>query len=293
MQFSTFVISALSVGSVLAASSSSASKDATSMSSAAKADMTASSKDAMTVTSSAKSAATGTGSGAITVHVVKVGSANGTLAYFPNNVVAAKGDMVQFQFQAGNHTVTQSTFDNPCEPISMFTHMNGIYSGFTPVAATSTVTPTYTIMINSTTPIWLYCSQGKHCQSGMTMVINEDIATNATQSLANYQAQAKLATVNLPGDAISGGSGGVASNSTGTSGSSMTASMAGSKTSSTAGTATGKATGASGMMTSMASGTSTSAGTAKVTGMSAASGLSVGRSLVLGGLVAAVFALLL
>jgi plastocyanin len=107
------------------------------------------------------------------VHVVKVGNANGTLAYSPNSVVAAVGDMVQFQFAPANHTVTQSTFDQPCQPISMNSPGTaGLYSGFMPVTATSETTPTYTIMINNTTPIWLYCSQGKHCQSGMTMVIN-------------------------------------------------------------------------------------------------------------------------
>ncbi|TVY55404.1 putative GPI-anchored cupredoxin [Lachnellula suecica] len=108
-----------------------------------------------------------------TVHVVKVGSANGSLIFAPNDVKAAVGDMVQFQFAPNNHTVTQSTFDNPCTPISEIQkNVTGIYSGFMPVKATDTTTPTYTIMVNNTTPMWLYCSQGKHCQSGMVMVIN-------------------------------------------------------------------------------------------------------------------------
>jgi plastocyanin len=109
-----------------------------------------------------------------TVHVVRVASANNSLLYFPNNIKAEVGDMVQFQFAAGNHTVTQSTFDNPCEPIVMNSaNTTGIYSGFMPVAAGATTSPVYTIMINNTTPIWLYCSQASHCQKGMTMVINE------------------------------------------------------------------------------------------------------------------------
>lgn len=111
---------------------------------------------------------------AITVHVVRVGSSNGTLAYFPNNLKAAVGDMIQFQFAPANHTVTQSTFDQPCAPINMFNkNVTGFYSGFMPVSASSTTTPTYTIMVQNTTPMWIYCSQGKHCQNGMTMVVNE------------------------------------------------------------------------------------------------------------------------
>jgi len=84
--------------------------------------------------------------------------------------------MVQFQFRGGNHTVTQSNFDNPCLPISAVNQsILGIYSGYQPVAASQAMgqIPVFTVMINSTNPIWLYCSQGKHCQNGMSMVINE------------------------------------------------------------------------------------------------------------------------
>jgi plastocyanin len=109
-----------------------------------------------------------------TVHVVRVSSSNNTLQYFPNTVTAAVGDMVQFQFAAGNHTVTQSTFAQPCQPIALNSNVTGFFSGFMPVASGGgTSTPTYTIVVNNTTPIWVYCSQAMHCQKGMTMVINE------------------------------------------------------------------------------------------------------------------------
>ena len=127
---------------------------------------------ATTTTSSASSV--GTSTGQIVVHAVKVGNANGTLAYSPNNIKANVGDMVQFQFAPNNHTVTQSTFAQPCQPIALNSPGTvGFYSGFMPVLATATTTPTYTIMINTTAAIWLYCSQGSHCQKGMVMVINE------------------------------------------------------------------------------------------------------------------------
>jgi len=158
----------------------------------------------------------------VTVHVVKVGNANGTLAYAPNNLVAAVGDMVQFQFAPANHTVTQSTFDAPCQPIAMHSNVTGIFSGFMPVKATDTDTPTYTIMINSTTPMWLYCSQGKHCQNGMVMVINENTAANSTRSLTMFKQLASQATVNLPGNAVSNGTSGSTSSSGSSSGSSTT-----------------------------------------------------------------------
>jgi len=152
---------------------------------------------------------------AVTVHVVRVGSSNGTLAYFPNNLKAAVGDMIQFQFAPANHTVTQSTFDQPCAPINMFNkNVTGFYSGFMPVSASSTTTPTYTIMVQNTTPMWIYCSQGKHCQNGMTMVVNENPTANATRTLANFQAIAAKASVNLPGSVIEGGVAGTNGTST-------------------------------------------------------------------------------
>ena len=109
----------------------------------------------------------------VKVHVVKVSGTTNTLAFSPSKLTAAVGEMVQFQFGVGNHTVTQSTFDAPCVPISSKTGVTGIHSGFMPVAANADRVPTYTVPINSTTPMWLYCAQGKHCQNGMVMVINE------------------------------------------------------------------------------------------------------------------------
>lgn len=170
----------------------------------------------------------------VMVHVVKVGNANGTLAYSPNEVTAAVGDMVQFQFAPANHTVTQSTFDQPCQPISLNSNTTGIFSGFMPVSASATTTPTYTILVNSTTPMWLYCSQGKHCQSGMTMVINVNPTANSTRTLANFQALAAKATANLaPGSAATNGTSSTASTSSTNTSSSSSSSTSSSTTAST------------------------------------------------------------
>lgn len=111
-----------------------------------------------------------------TVHVVEVSDAAGKKIYSPDSLTANMGDMVQFQFLSGNHTVTQADFDNPCQPIGLHeAGVMGFNSGFMPVAAgmSSGMIPTYTVAINSTKPIWAYCAQMGHCQAGMVMVINE------------------------------------------------------------------------------------------------------------------------
>lgn len=117
---------------------------------------------------------------AVNVHVVNVGwnpvnNATG-LKFWPEKVDAATGDMVQFQFWVGNHTITQSNFDNACVPINeVNSSIPGIDSDYQPAAASAAKKeiPVYSIMINNTNPLWFYCKQGPHCVEGMAMVINE------------------------------------------------------------------------------------------------------------------------
>ncbi|EDN05595.1 putative extracellular serine-rich protein [Histoplasma capsulatum] len=107
--------------------------------------------------------------GMVTVHAVQVGNAEGSKRFYPDSLKAEPGSMVQFQFHPANHSVAQSTFDNPCSPIGGGT---GIRSGFLPVSADATEMPVFTIMINDNSPVWLFCGQKNHCQNGMVMVIN-------------------------------------------------------------------------------------------------------------------------
>jgi plastocyanin len=109
----------------------------------------------------------------VAVHVVTVGSMAGAKTFSPNNIKVAVGEMVQFQFAPKNHSVVQSTFDQPCQPVNQNSNVTGIFSGYMPVAANATSIPTFTILVNDTKPMWLYCSQATHCEDGMVMVINE------------------------------------------------------------------------------------------------------------------------
>jgi plastocyanin len=62
--------------------------------------------------------------GAVMTHTVIVGGAAGLL-YTPDVVYAAVGDVVEFQFMQQNHTVTQSSFAEPCKALA-----GGADSGF-------------------------------------------------------------------------------------------------------------------------------------------------------------------
>jgi plastocyanin len=94
---------------------------------------------------------------AMTIDVTVGGSAG--LVFTPNQVTASVGDVINFDIYA-NHSVAQSSFANPCNPIND----KAIFSGFG--------VKNFLVTVNDTTPIWIYCSQASHCAQGMVFAIN-------------------------------------------------------------------------------------------------------------------------
>ncbi|KAL8668931.1 MAG: hypothetical protein Q9168_006457 [Polycauliona sp. 1 TL-2023] len=93
------------------------------------------------------------------------------LVFSPNTLSAMPGDMVEFTFMSMNHTLTQSTFPEPCKKMK-----DGADSGFLPNPNnTISPPPTYMFQVMDTKPVWFYCKQKKptsHCGKGMTFSIN-------------------------------------------------------------------------------------------------------------------------
>ncbi|KAJ3573204.1 hypothetical protein NP233_g2586 [Leucocoprinus birnbaumii] len=110
---------------------------------------------------------------------------NGTYVFHPANITANVGDLVTFYFPnsgAISHSVTQSSFANPCTHLAA----NGSDpAGFDSSLLTST---TFTLNITSTNPIWFHCKQVLHCGMGMVGSINAPLTGNNTH--ANYVANA-------------------------------------------------------------------------------------------------------
>lgn len=117
----------------------------------------------------------------------------------PNSVVAAVGDIVQFQFSNGNHTVTQSTADAACRPMD-----GGIHSGHIPFQDGQTDVGTFNMPVTSTEPMFLYCATGPHCQLGQVMVVN---AANAKQ-VADYAKLSQESAESVDGTDVVGGTAG-------------------------------------------------------------------------------------
>jgi len=104
------------------------------------------------------------------------------LKFDPQQIVAAKGDIVSFEFRNGNHTVTQSSFANPCAwQFNTATNKNGFNSGFIPFNATSAQVGVYSLQVSDpNTPIWFFCGRPPHCKSGMYGAINPPTTGNKT-----------------------------------------------------------------------------------------------------------------
>ncbi|KAJ4390286.1 hypothetical protein N0V85_007373 [Neurospora sp. IMI 360204] len=142
---------------------------------------------------------------------VKVGESG--LTFSPENIKADVGDVLEFWFYAHNHSVVTSTAAKPCDPKTE----NGFFSGFFPVAQTGVASDNvFRVTVNSTTPLWFYCSQGKHCQAGMVGAVN----AKTTDDFDKFKTAAKAATSNVtPAGGVFGGSVAKASSSSGSSGS--------------------------------------------------------------------------
>ncbi|KAH7419610.1 Cupredoxin [Cadophora sp. MPI-SDFR-AT-0126] len=128
---------------------------------------------------------------------IQVTVGKGGLVYSPNNIRAEVGTNIEFSFFPKNHTVTQSSFKDPCHPLE-----NGFFSSFVPTA-NSPSGSTFTITVKDTKPIWLYCGQGNHCQTGMVAAINAPQTGNTFEAFA-LLAKNATASTSPPGGAVGG-----------------------------------------------------------------------------------------
>ncbi|ESK88039.1 hypothetical protein Moror_10780 [Moniliophthora roreri MCA 2997] len=114
----------------------------------------------------------------ITVEVGKDG-----LAFTPSNITASQGDNIIFSFVNKNHTVTQSTFADPCTKKE-----DAVDSGY---QAVSDSPINWTLPINGSDPLWFYCAQKQpadHCKAGMVFAVNAPSEGNTFDA---FQAKAK------------------------------------------------------------------------------------------------------
>lgn len=102
------------------------------------------------------------------VHHIIVGGVE-TLMFTPDRLNANIGDRILFDFRSVNHTLTQSSLENPCSPIHQFDTGLGQFNpgGRNDLSVILTV--------NTPSPRWYFCQQSSpssHCHAGMIFAIN-------------------------------------------------------------------------------------------------------------------------
>jgi len=128
--------------------------------------------------------------------IVQVGSTanadGGIFQFIPPSFNATNGTTITFKFTGapGNHSITQSTFTDPCNPMP-----GGFDSGWVLIPESNvTQTPEWNLTItNSSKPIWFFCKQllpGPHCAAGMVGAINAPSTGNFTFAAYKSNAQA-------------------------------------------------------------------------------------------------------
>jgi len=103
-----------------------------------------------------------------------------SLKFNPDSVTAAVGDVLEFHFYPGSgaHSVVSGPFATPCQPAN-----DSFFSDYINVPRTDeSGDMVFSTTVNSTGPIWFYCSLGSHCQEGMVGVVNPP----ADQSITDY-----------------------------------------------------------------------------------------------------------
>jgi len=151
-----------------------------------------------TSSSSVGAAAASTSSSSAAATATMVAGLNGDtdLSFSPNSVTAAPGTFVEIQFMPVNHSVAQSSFENPCNPLNS----SAFFAGFVFDTSSGPASNVFTLQVSGTDPIWFYCPQTTdgihHCAKGMVGVINPPSGQTPADFVAN--AMATNVTVSVP-----------------------------------------------------------------------------------------------
>lgn len=137
---------------------------------------------------------------ASTTYQVEVG-ANGQDIFEPNNVNAPVGSVISFTFRGLNHTLTESSLEQPCLSAQQFD------SGFTMYNAANTEDMKLSFTVNSPGPRWFFCAQTddvNHCHEGMVFAINPGLDLDTFIANAVGGATTTPSAVSSPTSTISG-----------------------------------------------------------------------------------------
>lgn len=128
------------------------------------------------------------------IHTVEVGTQTAD-SFCPRYVTAAIGDIIRFQLSHGNHSVTQSSFEEPCQASSAFdtSFLGESHRTRGPVD----------LLVTTTDSQWFFCRQNAsvtHCEEGMVFAINPRSQWEGFLQRAGQQVAAKSEGTIVPVD---------------------------------------------------------------------------------------------
>ena len=116
----------------------------------------------------------------------------------PDVTQAEAGDTILFQFYPTNHSVIRAEYGYPCIPYEdTGVDKVGFFSGFFPVDAILPDPPQWSIVINDTNPIFLYCGATGSCIDHQMLAVINPNATTSLQHQKDLAAQSQFML--LPG----------------------------------------------------------------------------------------------
>ncbi|KAF9464838.1 hypothetical protein BDZ94DRAFT_1161262 [Collybia nuda] len=120
------------------------------------------------------------------------------IGFDPSVIHPVVGDIISWEFRSGQHSVVQSTFENPC------TSNGGINTGVQTVADNLPVDapglPTFKVTVNSTDPLWFFDEAGGLCNKGAVLAVNP----TSTQTAPAFKENAAKEPTSPPPSTTSG-----------------------------------------------------------------------------------------
>jgi hypothetical protein len=123
------------------------------------------------------------------------------MGFDPSVIVPSNGDTIVFEFRSGDHSVVQSSFDNPCTGIE-----GGFNTGVKTVDDSLSVDapglPQVRFPVNDSKPLWFFDEAGGLCNKGAVLAVNP----TGEQTAAGFVANALKAPASTPSSTPSGDS---------------------------------------------------------------------------------------
>ncbi|KAG5943768.1 hypothetical protein E4U59_007914 [Claviceps monticola] len=114
-------------------------------------------------------------------NIIKI-TATTDSAFNPNSVTAKAGDVLEFHFQSGNHSVVAGDYHFACSPLPVG---YGFFSGYVNVDP-GQIGKVFQVSLANEEPLVFYSSHADDCSRGMVGIVNP----NEQQNLENYMMRA-------------------------------------------------------------------------------------------------------